>query len=102
MSPGLRAGVSPPCPPPAPSGASDAALWPRAGFLKVLNGLRWSAAPAARELAAPWRQAAGEMEGRYLPVGWAVPRAPAKAAGEEQLRDSKDVARHSIFVHIFN
>ena len=71
-----------------------------------------SAGPAARELAAPWHQAAEEMEGRYLPGSWAGlshthwPRhsdlPPAKAAGEEQLRDSKDVARHSIFVHIFN
>lgn len=45
-----------------------------------------------------------------MPVGRAVPHAPTKAlviplaeaVGEEQLWDSKDLARHSIFVHIFN
>lgn len=63
---GLRAGVAPPCLPPAPSGASNEGLWPRAIFLEVLNGLSWS-----RELAAE------EMESRYLPLGWAGLGCPA-------------------------
>lgn len=57
--------------PTSPSGISSAALWPRIVFLEVLNGLNWFADPAARELAAPWHQAAEEMEDRYLPGGWA-------------------------------